>query len=112
MAEPGQPALSQQREHRGEASACEDLNVWHFVAPLDVGDAVEAARVETVQSLLLLCVGCPCLAAVQQSADNAGIVYGYLGRNCELGVLPDTCGEPTKCCCGLPDTLLDLSIEG
>ena len=57
-------------------------------------------------------VDCPHLAAVKQSADDAGIVYCHFGCGCELGALPDTCGEPTKCCCSLPDALVDLSIKG
>ena len=49
MAEPAQPALSEQRVHGGEACASEDPFVWHFVAPLYVEDAAKAAHVETVQ---------------------------------------------------------------
>ena len=59
---------------------CEDLCVWHFVAPFDVKDAAEAAHVETVQSLLLLCICCPCLTRIQKSVDDAGIIHCHLDR--------------------------------
>ena len=51
-----QPSLSEQCVYHGEASTCEDLCVWLFVVPVDVEDAVEAAHVESVQPLLLLCI--------------------------------------------------------
>ena len=44
MAEPAQPSLSEQCIHRGEASTCEDLCVWHFVTPFDVEDGAKAAH--------------------------------------------------------------------
>ena len=79
---------------------------------VSVEDAADPPHVKTVQSHLLFCVCCPCLAAVQQSADDAGIVYCLFGRDCELRVVSDTCGELAKCCCGLPDALINLSFEG
>ena len=54
-------------------------SVFGFVAPFDVEDAMEAAYVETVQSLLLLCICCPCLTAIQKSVDNAGMLNYHLG---------------------------------
>ena len=80
MTKPAQPSLSEQRVHRGEASTCEDLCVWYFVAPFDVEDVAEAAHVETVQSLLLPCTCCPCLTAIQKNVSDAGIVHCHLGH--------------------------------
>ena len=79
MTEPEQPSPPEQCVHCGEASTCEDLCVWHFVVPFDVEDVAEAQHVETVQSLLLPCICCPCHTAIQKSVDDAGIVHCHLG---------------------------------
>ena len=54
VAKPAPSALSEDHHvHGGEASAGNDLGVWHFVAPADTEDATKAAQVETIQRLLL-----------------------------------------------------------
>ena len=112
MADPVQPSLSKQCVHYGQASKSQDHSIWHIVSPIDVEDAAEAVHVENVESLFLLCICHPCLTAIQQGTDDAGIVYCHLSRSCQPGVLPDTCGEPTKCCCSLSSALVDLCIKG
>ena len=93
VTEPSQPALSEQREHGGKTSALEDLGIGHLVTSMNAGDAAQAAHVEAVQFALLFEVCCPCLAAVEESADHAGIVHCHLCWNCQLWVLPDAGGE-------------------
>ena len=84
VAEPSQPALSEQREHGGKTSTLEDLGIGHLVTPMDAEDAAQAAHVEAFQFALLFGVCCPCLAAVDESADDAGIVHCHLCLNCQL----------------------------
>ena len=67
---------------------------------------------ETIQLLLLLFICPPCLKAIQQNADNAGIVCCHLGHGCQLGVLPETTGESTKCCCSHSNALTDFCVKG
>ena len=93
MADPLQPALSEQREHGGKTSALEDLGIRHLVTPMDADDAAQEAHVEAVQFTLLFGVCCPCLTAVEESADHAGILHCHLCWNCQLWVLPDAGGE-------------------
>ena len=75
VAKPAQPTLSEQREHSGQTSACKDLGVGHFAAPLYAEDATELAHVGTVQLALLLGIRCPCFTAIEESADDAGVVH-------------------------------------
>ena len=93
VAEPSQPAWSEQREHGGKTSRLEDLGTGHLVTPMDAEDAAQAVHVEAVQFALLFGVCRPCLAAVEESADDAGIVHCHLCWNCQLWVLPDAGGE-------------------
>ena len=91
VAEPAQPALSEERVHGRKASACEYLGIWHFVTPFDAKDAAKTAQVEAVQLPLLFGVCCPGLTAMQERADDSGVVHCHLSWDCELWILPDTC---------------------
>ena len=78
-----------------ETRAFEDLTVGHFVTPLNAEDTVEAAHMEAVQFALLFRVHCSRFAAVEESADYAGVVHCHLGWSCQLWVLPDAGGKVT-----------------
>ena len=60
---------------------------------------------EGIQSPFLPGVSGPCLAAVEQCADDTGVVHCYLGLHCQLGVGPHTCCEARMGCGCLPDPL-------
>ena len=76
-----------------ETSVFKDHSIGHFVTPLNAVDAVEAAHVEAVQFALLFVVCCPGFAAVEESADYAGVVHCHLGWSCQLWVLTDMGGK-------------------
>ena len=66
-----------------------------YITPADAEDAAKASHVETVQRLLLLCVGCPSFAPImiQEGANDAGVLHCNLFWNGKLGILPDTSGQ-------------------
>ena len=78
-AEPAQSAVSKKRVHGGQASSCKNLDVGHFVAPLNVEDAPKAVHMEVVQLTVLLGVCCPSFTAVEEGADDACFVHCHLG---------------------------------
>lgn len=49
MAEPSQPALSEQCEHGRKSSTFKALGICHLVTSMDAEDAAKAAHVEGVQ---------------------------------------------------------------
>ncbi|KAL6457667.1 hypothetical protein MHYP_G00346300 [Metynnis hypsauchen] len=76
LAKPAQSALSEHcttsalSVHGGETSTGKNLGVGHFVVPADAKDAAKTSHVEAVQLLLLLGMGYPGFAPVQ---DYAGV---------------------------------------
>ena len=74
MAEPAHTSLFQQHEHAGAYSSFQDNVVWDLVLPGDVQNALEAARVKSIELLLLSGTQCPGLAAIQESAHDADSV--------------------------------------
>ena len=79
VTKPSESALSEECVHGGKTCDLEDLYVCNFVSPVDTEDATKTAQVEAVQFVLLSGVCCTCFAAIQESADDAGIVYCHLG---------------------------------
>ena len=67
---------------------------------------------EGIQSPFLPGVSGPCLAAVEQCADDTGVVHCHLGLHCQLGVGPHTCCEVRMGCGCLPNPLVDLCVQG
>ena len=67
---------------------------------------------EAVQFALQFGVRCPRFAAVEESADYAGVVHCHLGWSCQLWVLPDTGCNASKGCGSLTDAHVDISVEG
>ena len=75
MTQPSQSALSKQSVHTGKTSTSQDITVGYSVLPGYSQDTVDASQVEWVEHFLLPGIRSPCLAAIPQCADNAGIVF-------------------------------------
>ena len=78
MTQPSQSALSEQGVHSGKTSTRQDISVGYFVLPGYAQDMADASQVECVKPSLLPSICSPCLAAIQQCADNTGIVDRHL----------------------------------
>ena len=72
MTQPSQSALSKQSAHTGKTSTRQDISVGYFVQPGYAQDTAGASQVECVEPTLLPGICSPCLAALQQCADNRG----------------------------------------
>ena len=85
MTQPSQSALSLQSVHTGETSTRQDISVGYFVQPGYAQDTADASQVECVEPTLLPDICSPCLAAIQQCADNTGNVdcHIFLQRQLE-----------------------------
>ena len=68
----------------------ENLCVGHSVLPGDVLDTSETGQMEAVEPRLVPRVRRPGLAAVEKSAEHAGLVYTHLGVFSQLTVVPDS----------------------
>ena len=73
MTQPSQSALSKQSVHTGKTSTRQDISVGYFVLPGYSQDTADASQLECVETSLLPGIRSPCLAAIQQCADNTGI---------------------------------------
>ncbi|XP_037780319.1 protein kinase C zeta type-like [Penaeus monodon] len=72
VANPPEPTLGEQDEHARDACLIKDVLVW--VLPGDSQDPPEVAQVESVEPALLVGVEGPRLAAVEQRAEDAGLL--------------------------------------
>ena len=88
MTQPSQSALSKQSEHTGKTSTRQDISVGYFVQPGYVEDTANASHVKCVEPTLLPGICSPCLAAIQQCADNTGNVDRHICLHRQLGACP------------------------
>ena len=88
VAKPAHTSLFQQREHTGASSSFQDSVVWNLVLPGDVQNASEAAQVKSIELSLLSGTQCPGLAAIQESAHDAGSVDLDLCVHGQFAVVP------------------------
>ena len=85
VAEPSESALAEHEVHAEGAWFLQYSGVGDLVLPryAHAYDASKAAKVETLQAVLLSGIGCPGLAAVKQDAEDARQVvldFGVLGQ--------------------------------
>ena len=78
MTQPSQSALSKQSVHTGKTSTRQDIRVGYFVQLGYAQDTADASQVECVEPTLLPGICSPCLAAIQQCADNTGNVDRHI----------------------------------
>ena len=90
----------------GEAALLQDLEVGHSVLPLDVADLAQTSLVKLLQLLDVLAVSGPRLAAIQKCAQDHSSVYGNLGGEADVVVLPKS-----LCLCGLPKVSLSVGLR-
>ena len=90
MAQPSQSALTKQSVglRSGKTSTRQDINVVYYVLPGYAQDTADASQVEFVVPSLLPGICSPCLAAIQQCADNTGIVDRHICLHRQLGACP------------------------
>ena len=67
---------------------------------------------ECVKPSLLPGICSPCLDAIQQCADNTGIVDCHLCLHRQLGACPHSSRETSESCRCLPNPLVDLCVQG
>ena len=75
-------------------------------------ETAKTSQVEDVEFSLLSDIRSPCLAAVQQYADDTGVVDCHLCFHCQLGVYPHTSREAGESCSCPPDPLVVLCVQG
>ena len=66
----------------------QDISVGYFVQPGYAEDTADASHVECVEPTLLPGICSPCLAAIQQCADNTGNVDRHICLHRQLGACP------------------------
>ena len=96
MTQPSQSALSKQSVHSGKTNTRQDTSVGYFVLPGYVHDTADASQVECVEPSLLPGICSSCLAAVQQCADNTGIVDRRLCLHRQVGACPHSSRETSE----------------
>ena len=110
MARPSQSELSKQSIHTGKPNTRQDISVGYFVHPGYAQDTADASQVECVEPTLMPGMCSPCLAAIQQCADNTGNVDRHICLQRQLGVCPHSSRAPSESCSCLPNPLVDLCV--
>ena len=88
MTQPALSALPKQSVHTGKTSTRQDISVGYFVQPGYAQDTANASQVECVEPTLLPGICSPCLAAIQQCADNTGNVDLHICLHKHIGACP------------------------
>ena len=111
MTQPAQSALSKQSVHTGKTSTRQNISVGYFVQPGYAQDTADASQVECVEPTLLPGIICsPCLAAIQQCADNTGNVDGVVVFTGSLGLVHTRAVRRARVEAGFP-ILLSISAS-
>ena len=93
MAKPPEALQAQERVHRRDPCPRENVVVGYMVLPLDIKDTPQAAHVEGVESMFLAHVGCSCLTAIKERAEDTCLVDKHLDALREEAVLPHPLGQ-------------------
>ena len=111
MTQSSQSALSKQSVHTGKTSTRQDISVGKFVQPGYAQDTADASQVECVEPTLLPGICSPCLAAIQQCADNTGNVDRHICLHRQLGACPHSSRATSERLSCLPNPLVDLCVQ-
>ena len=65
-----------------------------------------------IQPFLLVCMHCPSLTSIKQSADYTGFIYIDFGMFCQPVFGPYTFCEPGECRGSIPNSLIELTVDG
>ena len=90
MTQPSQSAMSKQSVHTGKTNTRQDISVGYFVQPGYAQDPADASQVECVEHTLLPGMCSPCLAAIQQCADDTANVDRHICLHRQLGACPNS----------------------
>lgn len=97
--------------YASHAEAFQNLCVRYFVLPLGAQNAPQAPQVKAVEFLPMSRVSGPCLTAIEECAERAGLVDMQLGLLCEVDIVPDPLVQSghDRCCLGDPTVYLNTS---
>ena len=104
-AKPAPSALPKQSVHAGKTSTRQDLDVGHSVFPVYARRIILRWK---VSSLLSCLTHSPCLAAIQQCAEDTGVVNCHLCFHSQHGIYPHTSHQAGESCSCLSDPLVDM----
>ena len=93
MTQPSQSAFSKQSVHSGKTSTGQDISVGYFILPAYSHVTADASQVECVEPHLLSGICSPRLVAIQQCADNTGVVNCHLCLHTLPGACPHSSWE-------------------
>ena len=93
MAEPLQATLAEKSIHAGSVCQLEHFCVGDVILPFDAMDVPGALYVKCVEAMLLLGICRPCLTAVQQEAEDTGLIHLNPSGQCECAVFPHHLGQ-------------------
>jgi hypothetical protein len=85
--------------HAAHGGSLQHLGVGNLILPLDLEDVSQTPHVEAVEFLHVPCVCGPRLAAIEESAEHAGLVDAQSGRLSEAGVVPHSIQKTKFCVC-------------
>ena len=88
LTQPSQSALSKQSVHTGKTSTREGISCGYFVLSGYAQETADASQVECVEPSPLPDIYSPCLAAIQQCADNTGIEDRHIYFHRQFGACP------------------------
>ena len=97
--------------HAEGACQFQHSNVVDFVPPSDAKDAAQAAKVEAFQAVFLSSVRRPRFTAVQQRAEDAGLVHLQFGVPGQLTVSPHSLAQLGHDGGGFRDAPVDLHFK-
>ena len=104
-AKPAPSALPKQSVHAGKTSTRQDLDVGHSVFPVYARRMILRWK---VSSLLSCLTHSPCLAALQQCAEDTCVVDCHPCFHSQHGIYPHTSREAGESCSCLSDPLVDM----
>ena len=93
MTQPSQSALSKQSVRSGKTSTRQYISVGYFILPAYSQDMADVYQVECVEPSHLPGICSSRLAAIQQCADNTGIVDCHICLHRQLGACPHSSCE-------------------
>ena len=106
MAKPAEAPLAENGKHALHVGTIQVF--WgNFVLPLDVQNASQAPQEKAVEFPLLACVRGPCLAAVEEYTEHAGLVDVHV----HFGLHGPLLQSGHNCCC-LGNPAVHLCING
>ena len=65
-----------------------------------------------IQKFLVVCTHSPRLTSIKQNADYTGFIYIDFGVICQPVVGPYMFCEPRECHGSLPNSLIELTVDG